>query len=83
MKETRYVWMQECQEVLDLLNYELVIASILIFPYWTNIFHVHVETYSFTLGVVLAYPREGNIDHPVSFVIQKLLDAERNYTISE
>ena len=24
-KETRYVWMQECQEVLDLLNYELVI----------------------------------------------------------
>ena len=44
----------------------MVTAPILIFPYWNKEFHVHVDALCITLGVVLARPSEGKIDHPIS-----------------
>ena len=35
------------------------------------------------LGVVLAQPGEGDIDHPISFASWKLSFAEKNYTTTE
>ena len=59
------------------------IAPILVFPYWTKEFHVHVDASSIALGVVLAQPGEGDIDHPISFSSRKLLSVENNYTTTE
>jgi len=79
-KVVNYVWTQECQETLDMLKERLVPASILIFPDWTNIFHMHVDASSIALGAVLAQPRENNIDHPVYFSSRKLSYSKNNYT---
>jgi len=50
----------------------MVIASILVFPDWSKEFNVHVDVSSIALGVVLAQPGEGDIEHPLAFAIRKL-----------
>ena len=42
-------------------------TPILVFPDWNKEFHVHVDTSSITLGVVLAQPGEGDLDHPIAY----------------
>jgi hypothetical protein len=61
----------------------MVIAPILVFPNWSKKFHVHVDASSIALGVVLAQPREGDIDHPLAFSSRKLSTIEINYTTTE
>jgi hypothetical protein len=61
----------------------MVVAPILVFPYWSKEFHVHVDASSISLGAVLAQPREGCIDHPISFASRKLSTTEINYTTTE
>jgi hypothetical protein len=82
-KDTKYIWTQECQEALDTLKEKLVTMSILVFPDWSKLFHVHVDASSIALGVVLVQPGEGNIDHLVYFSSCKLSDVENNYTTTE
>jgi hypothetical protein len=53
------------------------------FSDWSKEFHVHVDAYSIALGVVLAQPEAGYIDHPLSFSSRKLSTAEINYTTIE
>jgi sugar phosphate isomerase/epimerase len=66
-KDIKYEWTSECQQDFNTLKEKLVTAPILIFPDWSKIFHVHVDASSITLGVILAQPGEGSIDHPVYF----------------
>jgi hypothetical protein len=61
----------------------MVIVLILVFLGWKKIFHVHVDASSIALGIILAQPREGGIDHPIAFARRKLSSAERNYTTIE
>jgi hypothetical protein len=61
----------------------MVIAPILVFPDWSKEFHMHVDTSSITLGVVLAQPGTGYFDHPLSLASRKLSTAEINYTTTE
>ena len=61
----------------------MVTTPILVFPNWTNPFHVHVDAYGIALGVVLTQPGEGDIDHPIVYSSRKLLTAEKNYTTTE
>ena len=42
-KDAKYVWTQDCQENYDLLKEKLIMVPILVFPYWTRIFYVHVD----------------------------------------
>jgi hypothetical protein len=44
---------------------------------------VHINVSSIALGVVLAQPGEGDIDHPLAFASKKLSTAEINYTTTE
>jgi len=53
-KDTKYLWTYECQEALDTLKENVLTASILVFPDWLNIFHVHVDMSSIVLGAALA-----------------------------
>jgi hypothetical protein len=61
----------------------MVTAPILVFPDWTKEFHVHVDVSPIALGVVLAQPGGGDIDHLLSFASRKLSTAEINYTTTE
>jgi hypothetical protein len=63
-----------------MLKQKMVTAPILVFPDWSKEFHMHVDAYSIALGVVLAQPRIGDIDHPLAFAHRKLSIAEINYT---
>jgi hypothetical protein len=68
---------------LDTSKKKLVTTPILIFPDWGKEFHVHVDASSIDLGEVLSYPREGDIDHPISFSRRKLSTTTNNYTTKE
>ena len=61
----------------------MVTMPILVFLDWKKILHVHVDASSIDLGIILAQPREGGIDHPISFARRKLSSAKRNYTMTE
>ena len=50
----------------------MVIAPILNLPYWKKEFHVHVDVSSIALGTIIEQLEDGSIDHPISFVRQKL-----------
>ena len=61
----------------------MVTTPILVFPDWNKPFHVHVDASSIALGIVLTYPGEGGIDHPIAYSNRKLSTAEKNYTTTE
>jgi hypothetical protein len=58
-------------------------TPILVFPDWSKEFHVHIDASSIALGVVLAQPGEGGIDHPLAFDSRKLSTDKFNYTTTE
>ena len=61
----------------------MITTPILVFPDWSKEFHVHVDASSFALGVILAHPGAGDIDHPIAFASRKLSTSEMNYTTIE
>jgi hypothetical protein len=65
------------------LKQKMVTMPILVFPDWSKEFHVHVDASYIALGVVLAQPGEGDIDHPLAFSSRKLSTTEVNYTTTE
>jgi hypothetical protein len=69
-RDAKYEWAEECQKSLDILKEK-------------KPFHVHVDASSIALGIILAQPGEGGIDHSISFASRKLSSAERNYTTTE
>jgi len=61
----------------------MVIAPILVFPYCTKEFHVHVDASSIALSALLAQEGEGYIDHPMDFSSRNLSTIEKNYTTTK
>ena len=82
-KDVEFFWDDESQKSFELLKEKMVTAPILIFPDWSKVFHVHVDASGIVLGVVLAQPGEGDIDHLVAFSSRKLSSAECNYSTTE
>jgi hypothetical protein len=82
-KYCHFQWKKECQQSFDTLKQKMVTVPILVFPDWSKEFHVHVDALSIALGVVLAQPGVGYIDHPLSFSSRKLSITEINYTTTE
>ena len=82
-KDAAFEWNQECQGIFDTLKAKMALAPILVFLDWNKDFHVHIDSSSIALGVVLAQPREGDPDHPIAFASRKLSFVERNYTNTE
>jgi hypothetical protein len=66
---------RNAKEALDTLKEKFGHTSILVFPYWSNIFHVHVNASSISLGGFSHNLGEGNIDHPVYFSSHNLSDS--------
>jgi hypothetical protein len=82
-KDYQFHWIEEHQQSFDTLKQKMVTTPILVFPYWSNELHVHVDASSIALGAVLAKPRDGDIYHPLAFARRKLSKAEINYTTTE
>ena len=82
-RDVKYEWTKECHKSLDILKEKMVTALILVFLDWTRPFHVHVDASSIALGIILAQPGEGSLDHPIAFARRKLSSTERNYTTTE
>ena len=78
-----FVWMDECKESFSLLKEALNNAPILRAPYWTKVFHVHVDASNFAIGCILAQLGEHNMDFPISYASWQLNDVEKNYTMTE
>jgi hypothetical protein len=49
---------------------------ILVFPDWDKKFHVHVDSSAIALGAILAQPRVGDLDHPITFASGKLSESK-------
>jgi hypothetical protein len=56
---------------------------ILVFPYWENTFHVHVDASTVSLGEIMAQPRVGELDNPISFSRRKFSDSKKNYNTTK
>jgi hypothetical protein len=82
-KDCQFHWIEEFQQSFDTLKQKMVTVPILVFPYWSKEFHVHVDASSITLGAVLAQPRAGDIDHPLAFASRKISTTEINYTTTK
>jgi hypothetical protein len=82
-KDYQYEWIDECQQSFDTLKQKMVTMPILVFPDWSKEFHVQVDASSIALGVVLAQPGEGDIDHPLAFSNMNLSTTEVNYTTTK
>jgi hypothetical protein len=61
----------------------MVTAPILVFLDWSKEFHMHVDASSIALGVMLAQPGTGDIDHLLAFANRQLSTTEINYTTNE
>ena len=81
--DAKYEWTEECEKSLDILKEKMVTTPILVFTDWKRPFHVHVYASSIAMGIILAQPRDGGIDHPIDFASRKLSSTERNYTTTE
>lgn len=68
---------------MDTLKEKLGTVSILVFPDWSKLFHVHVDISFITPRAILTQLSEGNIDHPIYFPSRKLSNVEKNYTTTE
>jgi hypothetical protein len=51
-------------------------TPILVFPDWEKTFHVHVYASTITLGEIMAQPRAGDLDHPITFAGRKFSESE-------
>jgi hypothetical protein len=61
----------------------MITVPILVFPYWSKEFHVHVDASYIALGAILAHPGAGDIDHPIAFASRNISTSEMNYTTTE
>jgi hypothetical protein len=82
-KDCQFQWTEECQQSFDTLKQKMVTAPILVFPYWSKEFHVHVDASYIALGVVLEQPGTRYIDHFLAFASRNLSTVEINYTTTE
>ena len=53
-KDVKFEWNDECHMSLNILKKKMVATPILVFPYWTKEFHVHVDASLVELGVILS-----------------------------
>jgi hypothetical protein len=82
-KDSKFQWIEKCQYKFDTLKKKMVTAPILVFLDCSKEFNVHVDASSIALGVFLAQPGVGDIDHPIAFDRRKLSTYEVNYTTTE
>jgi hypothetical protein len=82
-KDSKFQWIEECQQNFDTLKQKMITTPILVFPDWSKEFHVHVNASSIALGEFLSQPCAEDIDHPIAFARRNISTSEMNYTTIE
>ena len=82
-KDVKFHWSEQCQEIMYVLKNKMVIARILVFPYWKKEFHAHFDASFITWGIVIVQQGEGSIYHPIAFSSIKLSTVENTYATTE
>jgi hypothetical protein len=82
-KDTKFQCNEDCQQGLDTLKENMVTTPILVFPYWDNTFHVHIDASKITLGGIMSQPGTRDLDHPIAFERMKLLEYDHNYNTTK
>ena len=77
------VWTSACTHAFNTLKRKLVSAPIFIPPNWEKDFHIFVDASNVAIGSVLSHKDEKGHDHPIYFASRQLVQAERNYTVTE
>ena len=77
------VWTNACTEAFNTLKKKLITAPILVAPNWEKDFEVYVDASNVAIGAVLSQKDEKGHDHPIYFASRQLVQAERNYTVTE
>ena len=77
------VWTSACTHAFNTLKRKLVSAPILVPPNWDKEFHIFVDASNVAIGSVLSQKDEKGHDHPIYFASRQLVQAERNYTVTE
>jgi hypothetical protein len=54
LKRQTFLWTEECQKAWELIKHKYIETPILISPNWQVEFHVHIDTSSFIVGVMLS-----------------------------
>jgi transposase InsO family protein len=81
--ETPPVWTSACTHAFNALKRKLVTAPILIPPNWDKDFHIYVDASNVALGSVLSQKDEKGRDHPIYYASRQLVQAEKNYSVTE
>ena len=68
---------------MDKLKNAMATSPTLVFLDRKKEFHVHVDTSSVALDIVLTQLGEGELDHPIAFASRKMSMEEKNYTMTE
>jgi hypothetical protein len=70
-RDTKFPWNKDYQQGLDTLKEKMVKKPILVFPYWENTFHVHVDASTITLGSIPGTAKSRGIGPSYSIFKQK------------
>jgi hypothetical protein len=82
-EDTPFVWTKLFQREFDELKEKFVTTPILVIPYWSKEFHMHVDASPIMLSTILAQLGEAKVDNPIMFSSIKLITYDRNYTTME
>ena len=80
-KDQPFVWTQECTDTLEQLIQAVTSEPVLYQPDWSKQFELEVDALLFTIGAVLFQRDEEGRQRPISYFLQALNLAERNYDI--
>ena len=75
------MWTTSCTQAFNTLKRNLVSTPKLVHPNWENDFHIFVDASNVAIGSLLSQKDER--DHPIYFYSRQLVQAWRNYTVTE
>jgi hypothetical protein len=82
-KNSVFNWTKACEEAINTLKEKLTSAPVLAYPSFDKPFTVETDACINGLGTVLQQLQDDSKLHPVAYVSRSLMDAERNYSITE
>ena len=77
------VWTSTCTNAFNTLKRKLITAPVLISPNWEKDFHIYVDASNVAIGSVLSQKDDKGHDHPIYFASRQLVQAEKNYSVTE
>ena len=81
-KDSKFQWIESCQNAFEILKAKLSLAPILRGPDWSLPFHISTDASDTSIGGVLGQ-KERQAPYAIYFIIKNMTPTELNYTITE